>query len=204
LVIGVFLKKMKKYFLTLIALTSITACIPNSKYSITDDYATGFRWFERGMQNNDMQSFNHAISYWEPLVTKGDCDAEYRMGLMYFAALGKEQSFDVAYDLWIKAANGNQQRAQWALGDLYFQDENNVYHHCKKTPDCNIKKDIKEALFWYILFEKSAKYTNEKAFVTHILPKVKSQLSQLEIKAVEIKVSNWNPTPKDCGARQMW
>ena len=80
----------------------ITGCVPNTKYSITDDYATGYRWFERGMQNKGIQSFNHAISYWEPLVEKGDCDAEYRMGFMYFAALGKEQSFEAAHELWVK------------------------------------------------------------------------------------------------------
>jgi len=193
-----------KFLLSVLILIGITGCIPNTKYSTTDDYATGLRWFERGMQNNSAQEIHTAIRYWEPLVEKGDCDAEYRMGLIYFAALGKERSYETAHKLWVKAANGNQQRAQWALGDLYLQDESLVFHHCTKTPNCDIKKDIKEALFWYKLFEKSAKYSIEKKYLNHVMPKVEAQLSQIEIKEIESKASKWKPTPKDCGARNMW
>jgi TPR repeat protein len=41
--------------------------------------------------------------------------------------IDKPHDFKDAYKLWLKAAKGNQQRAQWALGDLYFQDEKSVY-----------------------------------------------------------------------------
>jgi len=193
-----------KYLLSLIILSSITGCIPNTKYSTTDEYATGLRWFERGMQNQSIQEINTAISYWEPLVEKGDCDAEYRVGLLYFAGIGKEQSFDDAHKLWKKAANGNQQRAQWALGDLYFQNDKVVFHHCTKTPGCNIKKDIKEALFWYKLFEKSAKYSAEQKQLEYTLPRIESLLTKSEIHEIEIKANKWKPTPEDCGARKMW
>lgn len=193
-----------KYLLSALILIGVTGCIPNTKYSTTDDYATGLRWFERGMQNNDINAINNAIRYWQPLVDKGDCDAEYRMGLMHFTAIGMQQSFETAHKLWVKAANGDQQRAQWALGDLYFQSEADVFHHCTKTPTCTIKKDLEEALFWYKLFEKSAKYSGEEKYVNHILPKVTAQLTPERIKAVDTKVAAWSPTPKDCGARNMW
>jgi hypothetical protein len=75
--------------------------------------------------------------------------------------------------------------------------EKSVYHHCAKTPDCNIKKDIPEALFWYKLFAKSAKYENEKKYVKNIIQLTEAQLTEKEIKAVEIRVSKWTPTPRD-------
>ena len=186
---------MKYIIITLCIL--LTGCITNTKYSITDDYARGLRWFERG-------SFNEAIRIWQPLVKKEDCDAEYRMGLMHFGALGTPQSFDTAHKLWVKAANGNQQRAQWALGDLYYQNESAVYHHCTKTPTCHTKKDLNEAYFWYKLFEKSAKYASERKYLDHILPKISSELSDKEKSEIEAKVNKWKPTPKDCGSRNMW
>lgn len=194
---------MKHITITIIALL-LAGCIPNTKYSTTDDYATGLRWFERGMQQDNMNGIITAIKYWKPLVEKDDCDAEYRMGLIYFMGLDKPHGFDDAYKLWLKAANGNQQRAQWALGDLHLQDESSVFHHCTKTPACNIKKDAVEALFWYKLFEKSTKYDGEEKYVKHIIPITESQLTKEEIKTVELRVSNWTPTPKDCSARDMW
>lgn len=177
-----------KYLLSALILISITGCIPNTKYSTTDSYATGLRWFERGMQNNDLKAINTAVHYWQPLVDKGDCDAEYRMGLMHFAAIGMQQSFKTAHKLWKKAASGNQQRAQWALGDLYFQSEENVFHHCTKTPSCTVKKDLEEALFWYKIFEKSAKYSGEKKYIKNVLPKVIAQLAPERIK-IRVRLS---------------
>ncbi|CAC9471589.1 hypothetical protein BSPLISOX_576 [uncultured Gammaproteobacteria bacterium] len=193
-----------KYIFTIITLIIITGCIPNTRYSITDDYIIGLRWFERGIQRNRMDNIVIAMDYWKPLLKKADCDAQYRVGLVYFMGIDKPHDFKDAYKLWLKAAKGNQQRAQWALGDLYFQDEKSVYHHCAKTPDCNIKKDIPEALFWYKLFAKSAKYENEKKYVKNIIQLTEAQLTEKEIKAVEMRVSKWTPTPKDCGARDLW
>lgn len=50
-----------KYLLSAPILISVTESIPNTKYSSTDDYATGLRWFERGMQNNDINAINNAF-----------------------------------------------------------------------------------------------------------------------------------------------
>jgi hypothetical protein len=63
----------------------ITGCIPNTRYSITDDYIIGLRWFERGIQRNRMDNIVIAMDYWKPLLKKADCDAQYRVGLVYFA-----------------------------------------------------------------------------------------------------------------------
>jgi hypothetical protein len=42
----------------------ITGCIPNTRYSITDDYITGLRWFEKGIQRNRMDNIVIAMDYW--------------------------------------------------------------------------------------------------------------------------------------------
>jgi hypothetical protein len=67
--------------------------------------------------------------------------------------------FKDAHKLWLKAAKGNQQRAQWALGDLYFQAVvhcyNNVVHSVSlyssfkpaKTNDVIIRYAV--SCIWY-------------------------------------------------------
>ena len=178
--------------------------MPNTYYSISDDYVRGLRWFDRGMEHKNEKYMETAASLWEPLAEKGDCDAEYRLGLLYFMGLGKPQSFERAYELWEKAASANQQRAQWALGDLSFQEEESVLHHCKKTPNCNINKNLGDALFWYKLMEKAAKYDGEQEYVANILAKVTSEMNANQIQEVEIKVAEWKPIPKDCEPRNLW
>src|SRR5690606_38608757 len=124
--------------------------IPNTYYSITDDYVRGLRGYDRG-------DYSSAAKYWEPLAEKGDCDAESQMAVLYFLGQGKDQDLDKALRLWNKAANGNQQRAQWFLGDLFNPDNADTYFVCKVC-----EKDIIRAHVWYKLFEKSAKYSGEK------------------------------------------
>lgn len=171
-----------------------TGCIPNTYYSTTDTYAIGLRWNDRG-------DYKSAAMYWDPLVEKGDCDAEYMVGQLYFLGHEKEQNNDKALLLWRKAANANQQRAQWALGDLYYQNKKATYHTCKS---CNIEKNLIHALVWYKLFEKSAKYDGEKKYLDYILPKIRSEMTAKQIEEAEAKVHVWKPTPKDCEARNLW
>jgi TPR repeat protein len=110
--------------------------MPNTYYSITDEYVVGLRWHDRG--NYDM-----AAKYWDPLVEKGDCDAEYMTGLLYFLGRSKPQNNAMALSLWRKAAEGNQQRSQWALGDLYYQNRGVIFHKCA---ECGVEKDLVAAL----------------------------------------------------------
>ncbi len=168
--------------------------MPNTYYSTTDDYVVGLRWHDRG-------DYEKAAKYWDPLVQKEDCDAEYQVGTLYFLGRAKPQNNEKAITLWRKAANGNQQRAQWALGDLYYHKKEITFHGCK---DCEIKQDLVAALFWYKLFEKSAKYEGEKKYITYILPLITADMNTNQIKAATEKANSWVPTPKDCGARNLW
>ncbi len=179
----------------LILTFALTGCgMPNTYYSITDEYVVGLRWHDRG-------NYETVSKYWDPLVEQGDCDAEYRTGLLYFLGRGKPQDNTKALSLWRKAAEGNQQRAQWALGDLYYQNEKAIFHRCA---DCGIERDLVVALFWYRLFEKSAKYDGGKKYLAHIIPKISEDMTPDQIKKSATLASKWKPTPKDCGARNLW
>jgi hypothetical protein len=182
------------YLIVLVLLFALTSCMPNTYYSTTDDYVIGLRWHDRG-------KYDIAAKYWDPLVEKGDCDAEYQTGLLYFLGQAKPQDNSKALALWRKAAEGNQQRAQWALGDLYYQNKEVIMHKCA---DCGIQKDLVTALFWYRLFEKSAKYSGEKKYLAYILPKITSEMTPEQIAQSNALAAQWKPTPKDCGARNLW
>lgn len=182
-----------KQFITIFVLAILSGCgMPNTYYSITDDYARGLRWYDRG-------DYESAIRYWEPLVINGDCDAEYQIGLIYFLGHGKEQNTDKAITLWSKAANGNQQKAQITSGDIYSPYNKEKVFYCKIC-----KKDIVQAHVWYKLAEKSAKYDGEKRYLKHIFPKIESMMTTEELTKSKALVSQWKPTPKDCNARDWW
>jgi hypothetical protein len=188
----------------------MAGCIPNTYYGATDPYVIGLRWFDRGrdaeagrlpgLTKQPSEFYETAIKYWEPLLQKDDCDAEYMMGTAYFLGKGKPQDNAKAIELWRKAANGNQQRGQWALGDLYYQSPN-AFHKCAS---CGIERDLVTALTWYKLFEKSAKYDGEKKYLQFIMPKIRSEMSPDQIEQAEQRAQSWKPTPKDCGARNLW
>ena len=191
-----------KLIASILFFTSQVSCSQSdNNLSSTDDYSMGLRWFERAIHYNDPQYFQNAIKYWQPLLAENDCDAEYYMGLMYFAGFGVKQNFKEAYRLWIKAGSANQAKAQSALGDLYFQNEQYVFHHCTKTPSCQLTPDLEAAFFWYKLAEQSASNPREQKYLKNVLAKVKAKLTQFEIDFVEQQIATWMPTPKDCEAR---
>ena len=184
-------------------------CIPNTYYSVTDDYVIGLRWYDRGVQGaqgqlpgltkSPSEFYQNAARYWDPLVEKGDCDAEYMVGTLYFLGRGKPQDNAKALALWRKAADGNQQRAQWALGDLYYQGQS-AFHQCA---NCGIERDPVTALTWYRLFERSSKYDGEKRYLQLIIPKITAEMTPEQIKIARERAEKWRPTPKDCGARKL-
>ena len=166
----------------------------NTYYDKLDPYAYGVRWYDRGR-------YDLAAQYWDPLVEKSDCDAEYWVGVLHFLGRAKPQDNDKAVALWRKAANGNQPKAQGAMGDLYYQNASFVFLRC---PTCNIQKDLVQAYVWYRLLEKSARYEGEKKYAKGILGNLTAEMTAEQIAQGDKLVSQWQPIPKDCGARNWW
>ena len=115
------------------------------------------------------------------------------MALVYLFGKGKPQNTEEAIKLFKKAANGNQQKAQAILGDMY-DPQNNGYLYCKTC-----EKDIVQSYKWYKLSEKYAKYSNEKEYAKKIIPIILKKIIQ-----GDTLIKNWKPTPKDCSARNLW
>jgi len=189
----------KRLFTALAALAALgallSACmIPNTYYDPIDPYAYGVRWYDRGR-------YDLAAQYWDPLVEKGDCDAEYHLGILYFLGQAKPKDNEKALALWRKAANGNQPNAQGAMGDLYYQNDAVILHHCKA---CGIEKDPVQAYVWYKLLEKSARYKGEKTYAANVLKSVTTEMSQDQLAKAEGLLAQWKPTPQDCNARKWW
>jgi len=185
---------MKRLLVSLIVLTALMGCMPNTQYSITDPYAYGKRWYDRG-------DYAAAAKYWDPLVEEGDCDAEYWEGVMYFLGTGKPHDNQEALALWLKAADGNHPKAQTAMGYVYYQNDSVIFHHCDQ---CDINKDLVKAYFWYKLAEKSARYEGEKDYISSVLKAIVQEMTKDQIEAGEKIVSEWKPTPQDCNPRNWW
>ena len=186
--------KYRILLIIFIAAMVIGCMLPNTYYDPVDPYARGRRYYDRGR-------YDLAAQYWEPLLEKGDCDAEYWVGMLYFLGQGKKNDTQKALEFWRKAANGNHPKAQAAMGDIYYQNEAIIYHHCK---DCNVQKDVIQAYVWYKLLEKSARYKGEKEHAADVLQEIRKEMSREQLSEAEVAFSQWRPTPKDCSPRHWW
>ena len=168
--------------------------VPNTYYDPVDPYAYGLRWYDRGR-------YDLAVQYWDPLAEKGDCDAEYWVGMLYFLGRGKPQDNDKALQFWRKAASASHPKAQGAMADLYYQNDSVIYHRCKS---CDLPRDLVEAYIWYKLMAKSARYDGEKKYAATALWPISAEMSAEQIAHGEARLSQWRPTPKDCKPRNWW
>jgi tetratricopeptide (TPR) repeat protein len=185
---------MQRLVIVTFVLVLLAGCMPNTYYSISDPYALGLRLYDRG-------EYDAAAKYWDPLVEKGDCDAEYHVGVMYFLGKGKPHDNQRAITLWRKAADGNHPKAQAAMGDLYYQNDSAIFHHCVK---CGIQKDLVQAYTWYKLAAKSARYDGEKGYISRVQKLITEGMSKEQIEAGDKAVAQWQPTPQDCKPRNWW
>jgi len=171
---------------SLIALVFITSCMPNTYYSITDDYAYGLRWFDRGQYDN-------AERYWKPLAESGDVDAQFQYGWMLF--LNHLSSDRVLEGLdWIeKSANQGQTKALAVLGDLYHQSETNGLFTVKNPKNLPFTKDPYKA---YVCYKKGLKvlsYKTEKGYLLNKIAILEKELEKDEVSKGNIEANNWQP-----------
>lgn len=173
---------------------ALTAC--GTYYDPSDTYVMGLRWFDRG-------DYKTARELWEPLAAKGDCDAEFRLGLLYFLAYGVERDVPKAVSLWTKAANAGQPRAMYALGDLSFNSEADTRFFCRIGCDGLSLEDRPAALKWYLLAQRSATYENDKKYIADVLPRIRAALTPEQQHAGERAASQWQPSPMACHPRSL-
>lgn len=194
------MRTMISIFLIILALT---ACmIPGTYYDPHDTYIRGLRFFDRGQPDQ-------AKKDWEPLARAGDCDAQFRLGLLYFLGAGVPQSYDTAREWWFKAANLGQAFAQSLLGVMYAHDVKNVSTiRCVVTVDCRggcgVEKNMVEAYKWASLSEKFAVYDDHRKAMKELAARYAQQLSADESAEAERAVREWKPSPSQCIQRKIW
>jgi TPR repeat protein len=180
----------------LLGLLTIALAACGTYYDPSDKYVVALRWFDRG-------DYKTARELWEPLAAKGDCDAEFRLGLLYFLAYGVDRDVPKAIALWTKAANAGQPRAQYALGDLALNREADTRLYCRTGCDGLALEDHQSALTWYLLADRDATYANDRKYLASVIPRSRAVLTDQQQRAAESTSDRWQPTPAACHPRSL-
>lgn len=77
--------------------------------------------FEKGLAAYDGGDYAAALREWRPLVAKGNAEAQYSLGIMYFYGEGVTQSYPKAMKWWHEAAAQGYGEAQFSIGAAYAQ-----------------------------------------------------------------------------------
>lgn len=79
--------------------------------------------FERGATAHRHGDYQAAVRLWQPLAEKGQVDAQYNLGVMYYSGDGVKQDY-VEAAKWLRmAAQQGDKQAQYYLGSMYLNGE---------------------------------------------------------------------------------
>lgn len=175
--------------------------IPGTYYDPSDRYIMGMRFFDRHMPKE-------AREIWEPMAKSGDCDAQYRMGLLYFMGEGVPQSCEIAYDWWLRAANQGHAFAQGLLAVMYAHDTVPVGTFVRKVvidcgKGCCLEKNPSEAYRWIKLAQIYSVYPDQKRSLAKFAEKYRSMLGADQAEKVDQELKGWKPTPTQCKPRKI-
>ena len=170
--------------------------IPNpiGDFTEKDNFMIGLEWYQQGQ-------FDIAKKFWDPLSERGDCDAEYAMGLLYYTGLGVRRSHDNAIMLWTRAAEQAQPQAQVALGSAYSKlNASYLYIDCRKG--CGVDKNLQNGYMWFGLASEYGSpreiRESEKA-----ISKISSEMTPEQIGNAQADIEAWEPRPSKCKSRRV-
>lgn len=72
-----------------------------------------------GLAAYQKRDFVTAAEVFAPLAQRGQAEAQYRLGDLFYHGLGVPQSYETAIDWWIKAADQAHAEARFALAAMY-------------------------------------------------------------------------------------
>jgi TPR repeat protein len=79
--------------------------------------------FERGAAAHRHGDYQAAVKLWQPLAEKGQVDAQYNLGVMYYSGDGVKQDY-VEAAKWLRmAAEQGDEQAQYYMGSMYLNGE---------------------------------------------------------------------------------
>ena len=94
-------------------------------------FGNAAKWITKGDKEYKKNNFKKAAHYYKKAASKGNSEAQYKLGLMYYF----EQDYAKAKTLFEKAVAQNNYHAQEYLGNLYWYG-------------FGVKKDIAKAEYW--------------------------------------------------------
>jgi TPR repeat protein len=193
---------MTRLLASLIFLVLLSGCpLRGTYFDPFDDYAHGLRWFDRG-------AFEKAKNRWAPLADAGDCDAQFRLGTLYFLGAGVPQSDETARHWLFAAANQGQAFAQVLLAVMHAHDTipigtvaREVVFDC--TQGCGIDKNMVEAYKWASLSERFAVRDGHREGIKKMLVKYSQSLNLEQIAEAKQRTQDWKPSPNQCKQRKL-
>ena len=177
-----------------------TAC--STYHMSSDPYIVGMRWFDR-------KYFDHAKNIWEPMANASDCDAQYRMGTLYFLGTGVSKDYKIAHKWFSSAANQGQAFAQHLLATMYAHGYTEIHTVEMKMAfnclsGCDYEKNMMTAYQWEQLAIKGTPYEPYRDHVMKVtLEKIKKELTPEQVAKADSFVRSWQPTPNQCQQRQV-
>ena len=190
---------MRKLLASLVLLLLFSGCA--TYFDPFDEYARGLRWFDRG-------AFELAQKSWEPLANAGDCDAQFRLGTLYFLGSGVQPSDETARHWWLVAANQGQAFAQSLLAVMYAHESTSISTVARTvvfdcSDGCGAEKNMVEAYKWASLAERFAVYDEQRENAKKILVKYGQSMNSEQIAEAKQRVQDWKPSPNQCKQRKL-
>ena len=190
---------MKKWMIWCAFLLLFSGCA--TYFDPFDEYVRGLRFFDRG-------AFGPANTIWEQLARAGDCDAQFRLGTLYFLGAGVTQSDETARHWLLAAANQGQAFAQALLAVMYAHDTTQIRTVAREvvfdcTQGCGFDQNMVEAYKWTSLSERFAVYDGHREGIKKMLIKYSQSLSPEQIADAKQQAQDWTPSPSQCKQRKM-
>ena len=193
---------MRKVLTSLVFLLLLPGCmIPGTYFDPFDDYVRGLRWFDRG-------AFEQSKKHWEPLANAGDCDAQFRLGTLFFLGAGVTQNDETARHWLLSAANQGQGLAQILVAAMHAHDTTSIGTVARTvafdcTIGCGIEKDMVEAYKWVSISEGFAVYDEHREGAKKMLAKYSQSMSPEQIVEAKRRAQDWKPSPNKCKQRKL-
>ena len=183
-----------------LSLALLLAACSTYHYS-NDAYIAGIRSFDK----ND---FDAARRNWEPLASAGDCDAQYRVGMLYFLGAGVPQDYKIAHQWWTTAADQGEASAQMLLATMYAHDSMSImtmgsttWFVCEKG--CGYETDMLAAYQWMRLAQRLTPYDSGRRYAGEKAAKYWQSLTSEQASTTYEYLRTWRPNPAQCKQREI-
>ncbi|OIP14533.1 MAG: hypothetical protein AUK53_05240 [Betaproteobacteria bacterium CG2_30_59_46] len=103
--------------------------------------------FDRAAAAHRQGDYLTSVKLWQPLAGKGQVDAQYNLGVMYYSGDGVKQDYAEAAKWFRMAAEQGDKQAQYYLGSMYLNGE-------------GVKQSESEAQKWYTMNRRAHRHNH--------------------------------------------